>query len=103
MDRLNQDMVQQLNWRTLQTGIGLHLGDVFFGNIGSARRLDFTVIGDAVNIATRIEGLCKTLNRDVLLSSSVAALLGDQAHPLGAQSLKGIQKFEEVFALANCK
>lgn len=103
LDRLNQDMVQQLNWRTLQTGIGLHLGDVFFGNIGSARRLDFTVIGDAVNIATRIEGLCKTLNRDVLLSSSVAALLGDQAHPLGAQSLKGIQKFEEVFALANCR
>ena len=103
LDTLNQDMDQQLNWRALQTGIGLHLGDVFFGNIGSARRLDFTVIGEAVNIATRIEGLCKTLNRDVLLSSSVATLLGNEAQPLGAQSLKGIQKFEEVFALANCK
>ena len=102
LDRLNQEMSKQPSWRALQTGIGLHLGEVFFGNIGSSKRLDFTVIGDAVNIATRIEGLCKTLNRDVLLSSSVATLLEDQAQPMGSQSLKGIQKPEEVFALANC-
>ncbi|MGI9355232.1 MAG: adenylate/guanylate cyclase domain-containing protein [Rhizobiaceae bacterium] len=103
LDTLNQDMRQQTQWRMLQTGIGLHLGEVFFGNIGAAKRLDFTVIGEAVNIANRIEGLCKPLKRDVLVSAPVAALLGEGAEPMGAQPLKGVQKAEEVFALSDCR
>lgn len=103
LETLNRDMRQQAQWRALQTGIGLHLGDVFFGNIGSAKRLDFTVIGEAVNIATRVEGLCKPLKRDILLSAPVAVLLGEEAEPMGAQSLKGIQKVEEIFALPNSR
>lgn len=100
LDALNREMVQAADWWPLQTGIGLHLGEVFFGNVGAARRLDFTVIGEAVNIASRIEGLCKPLKQTVLMSEPVAALLGNGAQPLGAQNLKGMQKAEEVFALA---
>ena len=99
---LNEKMHERGNWRNLRTGIGLHLGDVFFGNIGASKRLDFTVIGEAVNLATRVEGLCKVLKRDVLLTEPVAALVGDEAEPLGEQELKGIQKAEAVFALKDC-
>ena len=99
LETLNQEMWQQAQWRTLQTGIGLHLGEVFFGNIGAAKRLDFTVTGEAVNIANRIEGLCRPLKRDILLSTPVAALLGEGAESLGVQALKGVQKTEEVFSL----
>ena len=56
-------------------GVGLHLGDVFYGNVGAAGRLDFTVIGPAVNLAFRIEGLTKVLGRPLLLSREVAALM----------------------------
>jgi len=100
LEALNREMAQTEDWKTLKTGIGLHLGEVFFGNIGAAKRLDFTVIGEAVNIASRVEGLCKPLKREVLMSSPVADLLGDGAEPMGAQSLKGMQKAEQIFALA---
>ena len=99
LQALNREMAQTADWGPLRTGIGLHLGDVFFGNIGATMRLDFTVIGEAVNIASRVEGLCKPLKRDVLMSAQVAALLGEDAQPLGAQTLKGMQKAEQVFAL----
>ena len=99
LEVLNREMAQTADWKPLQTGIGLHLGEVFFGNVGSARRLDFTVIGEAVNIASRVEGLCKPLKRNVLMSALVANLLGEGAESLGAQSLKGMQKAEQLFAL----
>ena len=99
---LNRDMQERGDWRDLRTGIGLHLGDVFFGNIGASKRLDFTVIGEAVNLATRVEGLCKVLKRDVLLTEPVAALVADEAEPMGEQELKGIQKAEAVYALRDC-
>src|SRR5262249_34163442 len=50
-------------------GLALHLGDVIYGNIGSNTRLDFTVIGPAVNLTARIESLCRQLGRQLLLSS----------------------------------
>lgn len=100
LEALNRDRCEQTQWRTLRTGIGLHLGEVFFGNIGSQKRLDFTVIGEAVNVANRIEGLCKPLDRDILLSASVAALLGEGVEPIGRQTLKGMRKTEEIFTLS---
>ena len=56
----------------LNYGVGVHVGDVMYGNIGSRNRLDFTVIGPAVNMASRLETLTKQLGRPVLLSRAFA-------------------------------
>ena len=54
----------------LAYGIGVHVGDVMYGNIGSRQRLDFTVIGPAVNVTARLEALTKELGRPILLSGA---------------------------------
>lgn len=83
--------------------IGLHVGEVFFGNIGSADRLDFTVVGPAVNEASRIASLCRSVDRTVLLSSSFAALVPEDARPrlasVGRFALRGIQRAQELYTI----
>jgi adenylate cyclase len=79
-------------------GIALHVGDVMYGNIGGENRLDFTVIGPAVNLAARIEGLCRDLDRPVLLSASFVAASGLTAQNLGAFSLKGLSEPQQIYA-----
>lgn len=81
----------------MRHGIALHIGDVQYGNIGANRRLDFTVIGPAVNKASRIEGLCKQTGHTLLFSSDFAAHVA-HASEVGEFSLKGIEKPERVFA-----
>lgn len=71
-------------------GIGLHVGEVRYGNIGSRERLDFTVIGPEVNIASRIEGVCKQLSEPLICSSVFAAEAGIDARGLGPFNLKGV-------------
>ncbi|HWZ68192.1 MAG TPA: adenylate/guanylate cyclase domain-containing protein [Stellaceae bacterium] len=56
----------------LPFGAALHLGEMLWGNIGAADRLDFTAIGPAVNLVSRLEGLCRPLGRSVLISGAVA-------------------------------
>ncbi|UVC11772.1 adenylate/guanylate cyclase domain-containing protein [Rhizobium sp. TH2] len=82
-------------------GVGVHIGDVMYGNIGSKTRLDFTVIGPAVNIASRLETLTKEVKRPVLLSKTFVETAGCQAEAdaLGLFSLKGIEEQIDVFAL----
>lgn len=79
-------------------GIALHVGDVMYGNIGGENRLDFTVIGPAVNLAARIEGLCRDLGRPVLLSADFVAASGLELEPLGTFSLKGLSEPQQVYA-----
>ncbi|MET0428629.1 MAG: adenylate/guanylate cyclase domain-containing protein [Microvirga sp.] len=83
--------------------LGLHIGEVFYGNIGSHERLDFTVVGPAVNEATRIAALCRSVEKDVLVSSAFAeAASGPDRVRLvsvGRFALKGIQRPRELFTL----
>jgi len=80
-------------------GVGLHLGRVLYGNIGTANRLEFSVIGSAANETARIEALCKTTQRDVVLSRQVVAELGEDCPSLGSFDLRGVARPVEVFAL----
>ncbi len=84
----------------IRFGLALHLGEVMFGNIGASARLDFTVIGPAVNYAARLEGLCAALDHPVVMSSAIAALL-PQEHlmPLGSHALKGIAAPQPAYGL----
>jgi adenylate cyclase len=81
--------------------LALHLGDVLYGNVGAIDRVDFTVIGPAVNEVSRIETLCEPLGRKVLVSAAFAAALGEgsQLEPLGAHMLRGLRQPSEIFAL----
>lgn len=79
-------------------GTGLHCGNITYGNVGTTKRLDFTVIGSAVNEASRIEGLCKTLDEPVLTSSVFAQCVPGELRSLGLHSLRGVRVKEEIFA-----
>jgi len=85
---------------TLDLTIALHFGDVVYGNIGTARRLDFTVIGPAVNEVSRMEALCKELGREVLLSQSIAQRCGHPVLSLGPHELRGTAGTREIYGLA---
>ncbi len=89
---------------TLDFGLALHLGEVLYGNIGTRERLDFTVVGSAVNEASRIEGLCRPLKRKVLLSSTFhdAAVACDRRMlSVGFHALRGIREPQELFTIAD--
>jgi adenylate cyclase len=77
-------------------GLALHVGDVIYGNIGSDTRLDFTVIGPAVNLTARIESLCRQLGRQLLLSSNFVEASGISATSLGRFALKGVGSEQEI-------
>jgi adenylate cyclase len=90
--------------RTLDLGVALHLGEVLYGNIGSSERLDFTVVGSAVNEASRIEGLCRPLQRKVLMSSTfqeAAASTSGRMVSVGVHALRGIREPQELFTIAD--
>ncbi|MFO1074756.1 MAG: adenylate/guanylate cyclase domain-containing protein [Geminicoccaceae bacterium] len=74
----------------------LHFGEVVYGNVGAARRLDFTVIGPTVNEASRIEALCAELGRPLLLSGPFAARCGRPTASLGRFALRGCPGETEV-------
>jgi len=83
----------------LPFGLALHVGEMLWGNIGTADRLDFTAIGPAVNLVSRLEGLCRPLGRSVLVSGAVAAETTTALIPLGEHTLRGIATPCAVFTL----
>lgn len=84
----------------LNYGIGVHVGDVMYGNIGSSSRLDFTVIGPAVNMASRLEALTKTIGKKVLLSRAFAELVEKEfaLEHVGRHEVRGFNDPIELFA-----
>ncbi|HLG85523.1 MAG TPA: adenylate/guanylate cyclase domain-containing protein [Bradyrhizobium sp.] len=84
----------------LNYGVGVHVGDVMYGNIGSRSRLDFTVIGPAVNMASRLEALTKQVGRRVLLSSAFADFVKEEfaLERVGEYPVRGFSEPIELFA-----
>jgi adenylate cyclase len=86
---------------TTQVYLALHVGDVFYGNIGSKDRLDFTIIGPAVNEVSRILALSRSVEQDVLLSASFANALGSAMRgrlvSIGRYALRGVAQPQELF------
>ena len=105
-----QEAVRVLNERRLREGspttemlLGLHVGEVFYGNIGSEDRLDFTVVGPAVNEVSRILAMSRSVDQDLLLSASFADTLGDSMRrhlvSVGRYALRGVAQPQELFTV----
>ncbi len=105
-----QERVAQLNQRrardslpTTHVYVGLHIGEVFYGNIGSNERLDFTVVGPAVNEVARIAAMCRSVERNVLLSQAfadaMARLERGRLVSVGRYALRGVERPQELFTL----
>ena len=96
MEKMNKNRA-----RPLRFGIGLHLGELTYGNIGTPTRIEFTVVGAAANEAARIESLCKVMGVNVLVSERVARALPDAAwRSLGSHTLRGVGDKMELFTLS---
>jgi adenylate cyclase len=100
--------VEKLNRRrsadgkpTTEMVLGLHVGEVFYGNVGSRERLDFTVIGPAVNEASRIAAMCRSVDQPVLMSSAFADIGGIKRRlvSVGRYALRGVAHPQELFTL----
>ncbi len=99
---LNQER-QAADWPAMEIDIALHLGDVLYGNVGAADRLDFTVIGPAVNEASRMEALCTPLGHNILISEAfakVAKTCMGRLVSVGRHTLRGVARDQELFTLA---
>ena len=82
--------------------LGLHIGEVYYGNIGSHERLDFTVVGPAVNEVSRIAGLCRSVDQPLLVSSAFASAIGEPKTLLvsvGRYALRGVGKPQDLYTL----
>jgi adenylate cyclase len=100
LDRINRARVEACK-PIAEVDLALHIGEVLYGNVGAADRLDFTVIGPAVNEAARIETLCEPLARRVLVSAEFAAAASscNGLQPLGHHRLRGVREPRAIYGL----
>jgi adenylate cyclase len=88
---------------TTSVYLGLHIGEVFYGNIGSVERLDFTVVGPAVNETSRIASMCRSVDRPLLISSAFAGALPPHKRAMlvsvGRFALRGVGRAQDLFTL----
>jgi adenylate cyclase len=91
---------RERNEPELRFGIALHQGEVLYGNVGSASRLDFTAVGPAVNLTARLEALARDLGREMVVSAAFAAHCPEAVDSLGTFHLRGFRDPVEVFAPA---
>jgi adenylate cyclase len=89
----------EADFEALNFGLGLHVGDVLYGNIGVPERLEFSVTGPAANEAARIEGLTKSLGYRVVFSAEFKQALAAEWRSLGHHELRGVGNAVEVFSL----
>ena len=90
------------NLPTTDMYLGLHVGEVFYGNIGSEERLDFTVVGPAVNEVSRIASMCRSLDQPVLISSAFASAIDEPKRLLvsvGRYALRGVERPQSLFTV----
>ncbi len=83
----------------IEFGVGLNVGEVIYGNVGAPDRLDFTVMGPAVNRTARLESLTKALGRNILFSAEFADLIDRPVESLGEHAMKGIARPQQIYAL----
>src|SRR6202022_1687665 len=81
----------------LEIVIALHYGTVIYGNVGSVDRLDFTVIGPAVNLVSRIEAIAKSLDLPLVVSDDFSDAYGGTLRSLGRHQLRGLDVPHELF------
>jgi len=98
VERVNRELVQE-GRPAIVFGIGLHIGDVTYGNIGIPERLEFTVIGPAVNQASRIEAMSRELQTSIVASRAFADQYGGNLRSLGFHELRGIGGRHELFTV----
>lgn len=99
-DKINAER-RERGQQEIDFGIAMHIGDVMYGNVGTDKRLDFTVIGPAVNQVTRLEGLCKRLNQSVIASAQFAATCPVTLAPLGTHEFAGLDEGLAAYTLAD--
>lgn len=98
VDHVNQVRMEK-GLSQLEFGLSLHFGEVAYGNIGAPRRLDFTVIGAAVNRASRLQDLTKQLHRRVVISGIFAGYIKGPLTPLGVHRLRDVAEPQNVYGL----
>ena len=93
------------NLRQIKLGIGLHTGVVVAGTLGSPDRMDYTVIGDTVNVAARVESTTRNTGAEILLTSATVRAAGEgfKFNPVGKMSLKGREEPVDIFSIDPCR